>query len=359
MKITDIKLKEISIPLIRPFVIALGARYEYTGVVVKIATDEEIFGIGEASPSARITGETPKTVIDVIQNQIKPAIIGKNPLDIETIVDQVDSTILNHTSAKCAIDTALYDILGKYTHLPVKALLGGTYREEINTSITIGIKSIEESLKEGREMVESGVKIIKVKIGLNPKEDIEKIKKLREEVGHDIAIRVDGNQGYEVREAIEVLKKIAPYKIEFIEQPVKCWDIPGMKQVKEASEIPVMADEGVHSPQDAIKFIKAEACDFINIKLMKAGGIRNAIKIANIAEGAGMKCMIGGMTETKIGMTAATHVAAAIKTIKYADLDGHVGLKENITTGGVVTKGSKNHISDKEGLGLELKSGIL
>ncbi|HID92460.1 MAG TPA: dipeptide epimerase [bacterium (Candidatus Stahlbacteria)] len=359
MKIKDIKSKEVSIPLLKPFVIALGARYEYTGVVVKIETDEEIFGIGEASPSARITGETTQTVVDVIENQIKPAIIGENPLDIEKIMDKVDSTILGNTSAKCAIDTALHDILGKYVHLPLKALLGGSYREEINTSITIGIKSIEETLKEGREMVKSGVKIIKVKLGLNPKEDIEKIKRLREEVGYDITIRVDGNQGYEVREAIEVLKKIAPYKIEFIEQPVKFWDIQGMKRVREASDIPVMADESVHSPQDAINFVRAEACDLINIKLMKAGGVRNAVKIANIAEGAGIKCMIGGMTETKIGMTAATHVAAAIKNIKYADLDGHVGLKENITIGGVVTEGSKNRISDKEGLGLELKPGVL
>ncbi|OYD17316.1 hypothetical protein CH333_01215 [candidate division WOR-3 bacterium JGI_Cruoil_03_44_89] len=357
MEIIGIKAIPINIPLKQPFKLAYGTHLEYRGVILVIKTDSEIYGIGEASPSPKITGETQDTAIDVMEDKIKPLLIGKNPLNIEKITDELDSEFSGNTSAKCAVDIALWDILGKVSRLPLKDLLGGG-GDSIETSITIGIKPIDNTIKEADELVENGAKILKIKIGLNPKEDVDKIKELRNTIGYTPTIRVDANQGYTVKEAIWVGRKLEPCDIEFIEQPVKFYDYRGMKCVRDTIDIPVMADESIHSLQDTIRAIREDICDLINIKLMKSGGIKNAIKIAAAAGGAGIKCMLGCMSETKIAITAGTHLAIATENIRYADLDGHLELEKEIVDGGVITERGENRISEKEGLGLTLKSCI-
>jgi len=356
MKIIGIRPIPINIPLKKPFKIAYGTHLVYRGVILIVKTDSEIYGIGEASPSPKVTGETQKTVIDAIE-KIKPLLIGENPLNIEKIINRLNSVLSKNTSAKCAIDIALWDILGKVSKLPLRDLLGGG-GSKIAISITIGIKKMDETIREANEIIENGAKILKIKIGLNPKEDVEKIKELRNSIGYGPEIRVDANQGYSVKEAIWVGRRLEKYDIEFIEQPVKFYDFSGMKRVKDAIDIPVMADESVHSLRDTIRAIREESCDLINIKLMKSGGIKNAIKIAAAAEGAGIKCMIGCMSETKVAITAATHLALATENIKYADLDGHLGLEKEIIDGGVITENGENIISEGEGLGLNIKPSI-
>lgn len=357
MKITNLSAKTITLPLKQPFKIALGTDYEYVGVIVKIDTDRDIFGLGEASPAARITGETIGTVIDIIETRIKPFVLDKNPLEIEKIMDEINSNISFHPSAKCAVDIALYDILGKYTKLPLRELLGG-FKDEIDTSITIGIKSIKETVEEAHQLTEEGAKVIKVKIGLDPSEDVAKIKAIRDEIGYNVRIRVDANQGYTLRDAVDVLNQIDQYEVEFVEQPLPYWDITGARRLRNKVNIPIMADESLHSIHDAIRLIKEEACDMFNIKLMKSGGIREALKIASIGEGAGIPCMLGCMTETRIGIGAATHLALGMKNIKYADLDGHILLKEDVVDGGVITQNGVNQVTDTPGIGIQLTSPV-
>ncbi|MBI4722808.1 MAG: dipeptide epimerase [Candidatus Stahlbacteria bacterium] len=365
MKIANILFKPITLPLKRPFKIALGTDFEYVGVVVQIETDvgdsEEsgkgITGLGESSPSARITGETIGTVMEILNTKIKPVLIGKNPLQIEQIMDEIHSVILHHPSAKCAIDIALHDILGKYANLPLYQLLGG-YKDEIITSITIGIKSIEETIDEAQELLSAGAKVIKIKIGLEPQEDIDKIKALREAIGYNVKIRVDANQGYTATDAIKVINKIEQYEIEFVEQPLPYWDIQGLKRVKNKVGTRIMVDESLHSTHDAINLIRANACDMFNIKLMKAGGIMEAKKICSIAEGAGIPCMLGCMVETRIGVSAATHLALGMKNILYADLDGHILLGADVCEGGVITTNGTNRVTNKTGLGVQLTTNL-
>ncbi|MDD5529464.1 MAG: dipeptide epimerase [bacterium] len=353
MKITKVNVKPILLPLKVPFKIALGEDVEYEGVVVEIETDNGLTGIGEISPSHRITGETVGASISIMQTDIIPQIMDENPLFIEKLMDKVNARIIFNPSVKCAVDIALHDILGKYLGMPLKTILGG-FRESITTSITIGIKSIPETIEEGKSFVTNGAKVIKVKIGLTPEEDIEKIRLLREELGYKIAIRIDANQGYEPRTAVKVLRQLEKYEIEFVEQPVAYWDIKGLKFVKNNTDIPVMADESIHSIYDAINLIHEEACDLFNIKLMKAGGIKAGAKIAAIAESAGIPCMIGCMVETKIGIAAATHLALATKNIKYADLDGHLMLRKDVVEGGVFTENGENKVTEKSGLGVTM-----
>ncbi len=349
--IERIEVYRVSLDYIEPFRIALGTSVKSENIVVNVQTDFGVEGWGEASPSFRITNETPETVVRAL-DKICPKLIGMCPFRIEQIIETMDSTIEGNTSAKAAIDMAIFDIMGRKTRRRVSALLGG-YRDEVFTDITLGIKTPKEMAKAAVKAVRRGFKALKVKVGVNPSEDIERVKRIREAIGSEIRIRIDANQGWKPKEAIEVLKKLEKYDVELVEQPVKADDIKGLAMVRKNSSIPVMADESVHSPEDALKVIEAEAVDLINIKLMKSGGIWKAMKIAAIAEAAKVPCMVGCMGESNLGITAAVHFAAAVRNVQYADLDSDILLKDKLVArGGAKVKDSKRILPKKNGLGI-------
>lgn len=335
-----------------PFKIATETIAEIHNVVVKIVTDYGIIGWGESSPSKRVTGENAETVIKVL-DKIAPKLIGMCPLCIERDVELMDSIVKKNPAAKAAVDIALHDILGKTASKPLFRLLGG-YRKEVLTDLTLSIKSPKEMAKDAQKAVKSGFKAIKVKIGVNPAEDVERIRLIREAVGEDIQLRIDANQGWMPKQAIEALTKMEKFNIQFVEQPVPAENIKGLIKVRKNSPIPVMADESVHSPEDALRLIQAEAIDYINIKLMKSGGIHKGRKISAIAEAAGIPCMIGCMAESEIGIAAGAHLAAAIKNIQYADLDSDLFLKETLVKeGGTKVKNSMRTFPRLDGLGIK------
>ncbi|MEM1563890.1 MAG: dipeptide epimerase [Candidatus Bathyarchaeia archaeon] len=357
--IQKIEVYSVTLAYREPFRIASGASSESCNVVVKVVTDYGVYGWGESSPSEHVTGETAETVIRAL-DKIAPKLIAMCPLRIEQNVELMDSVLAGNPSAKAAIDIALHDILGKTVRKPLYMVMGG-YRTEVLTDITLGIKSPEEMAKDAVKAVKKGFKALKVKVGLNPEEDVERVRLIREAVGERIQIRIDANQGWTPKQAIEVLNKIEKFNIQFAEQPVPAEDLKGLIEVKRNSPIPIMADESVHSPEDAIQLIKAEAVDLINIKLMKSGGIHKARKIAAIAEAAGISCMIGCMGESEIGIAAGTHLAAAVKNIKYADLDSDLLLKDKLARkGGAKVKNSMRILPKQHGLGIkELNNKLL
>ncbi|MEM3444606.1 MAG: dipeptide epimerase [Thermoplasmata archaeon] len=342
MRIERIEFELLEIPRKKMFVIATGSSDRYTGVIVKVHTDAGIVGIGEASPSRGVTGETPETVCAVLR-EIEKRIKGLHIEEHEKIRERLGA-IKGNSAAKAGVEIALNDALGKEAGMPLAKILG-LYRESITTSITIGIESKDETLKDAGRLLAEGAKVLKVKIGLNWKEDIERLRAIREKFGYGFKIRVDANQGYTVKNAIKVVKEIECLDIEFIEQPVKWFDLKGLAEVTRASPIPVMADEAVHDADDLLQVARARACDMVNIKLMKCGGIREAFLIANLAERLGMECMIGCMSETRVGISAGTHAALGIKNICYADLDGHIDLEGDVVReGGVVTMNGENRV---------------
>ncbi|MEW5759222.1 MAG: dipeptide epimerase [Candidatus Thermoplasmatota archaeon] len=347
MRIIDIVSYPINIPLKKPFVIASGSTKSYSGVLIEIITNERIRGIGESAPT-KITNEDQKSVIEDIE-KAKKRLIGKEPREIEKLLYELPKI---GKSAKAGIDIALHDILGKSCKLPLKYIFGG-YRDKIETSVTIGICSLENTLKEAKRLIDIGVKIIKLKIGISPKEDLEKVKEIRNCIGYEPKLRLDANQGYSVAKAIETLKKMEGYDIEFVEQPVNLRNIRGMREVRKKVDIPIMADESMHNIDDLMKIISYDAAELLNIKLMKVGGLRTAMKISNIAEANGIKCMLGCMIETKVGITAATHLACGLKNIEYADLDGNLELIYDCVDGGVELKNGRNVLPDLPGLGLK------
>lgn len=357
MKITELEIHQITVPLRKSFVISSSASYEYEGVLVKIHTDNtDIYGLGEAAPSHRITNETQATVINNLA-RLKPVLIDKNPLEIELIMNEIDSRF-SGSSAKAAVDIALHDIMGKYLALPLNRLFGND-KTEIRTSVTVSIRDIEQTVKEAYKLVEQKVKNIKLKIGTKIEDDIAKVKAVREAIGYEPRLRLDANEGYSVKQAIEVLRGLERYEIEFIEQPIQRDDISGLREIRNITSIPVMADESMSSAKDALEIIRNDAADMFNIKLMKCGGIRNALKILNIAESSGIPCMLGCMLETKVGITAGTHLALGKKIVRYADLDGHLDLNIDCVNGGVQTENGINRLTAGAGLGVELDKKII
>jgi len=359
LAIQRIEIYSVTLGYKEPFRIAPEASTESRNIIVRIVTDYGVVGWGESSPSQRVTGETAKTVVKTL-DKIAPKLIGKCPLRIEQNVEAMDSIVDGNPAAKAAIDIALHDILGKTGRKPLFMLMGG-YRTEVFTDITLGIKSPKEMAKDAAKAAKKEFKALKVKLGVNPTEDIERVKLIREAVGNDIEIRIDANQGWTPKQAIRVLNKIEKCNIQFAEQPVPAEETKGLIEVKRNSPIPIMADESAHSPEDALRLIQEEAVDLINIKLMKSGGMLKGRKIADIAEAAGMPCMIGCMGESEIGIAAGAHLAAAVKNIQYADLDSDILLKDKLVKkGGMKVKNSTRTFPKQNGLGIkELNERLL
>jgi L-alanine-DL-glutamate epimerase-like enolase superfamily enzyme len=357
LKIKDIEIYYNDIRLVEPFTVAFGTVTDANGVLIRILTDAGIIGVGESSPVQFVTGETQETNIDVARS-LKKAFIGRDPLAIESSNALVGAYVHSSPSIVAAFDMALYDILGKVAGLPVFRLLGGD-KATFETDKTLGIDTAEKMALGAKDTVAKGFRTIKVKIGQDPDADVARLQAIRDAIGYGPTIRIDANQGYTVPQAIHALRQMDKFKIEYCEQPVVYYDFAGLRQVRNESPIAIMADEALFGPTDAIKLIKAEACDYFNIKLMKAGGISNALKISIIAEAANIRCMLGCMMETRIGLTAAAHVHGARKNILYADLDGNLSHTIDPVVGGMTVKNGIVTIPEKPGLGADMDPAFL
>ena len=311
------------------------------------------YGLGEAAPFPLVTSETTDGAIAAIEF-MKPALLGADPTDIAEIHAIMDKTLLNNTAAKAAIDIACYDIMGKKEGKPVHKLIGAK-TDAVQTDITIGIDSVENMVSEAAKKVEEGFRILKIKCGKDPQKDIEVIKQIRKAVGDEIDLRIDANQGYDVKTALYVLGEISKYNITEAEQPLPFWDIHAMAEINKVSAVPVMADESVHTPIQAEIACQHDACKIVNIKLMKCGGIYPALQIADIAKKYGKTCIVGCFSESKLAISAAAAVVLAKDNIESADLDSFFSFAnpENGVCGGFEVDKDILTMSSKSGFGFD------
>lgn len=353
MKIVDIKIGKISIPLKKPFKTALRVAYSAEDIVIKVITDTGETGFGNAPPTAVITGDTQHSVVGAIKDYIKPKLVGMDIANLEGIMAALDGAIMKNPSARAAVDMAVYDLFGQLYKIPVYKLLGG-YREQVITDLTISVNSPAEMAQDALAAVADGYSELKIKVGTDAKLDIERVKAVRAAVGNNIKIRLDANQGWQPKEAVRTIRKFEDLglDIELVEQPVKAHDIDGLKFVTDNTEIDILADEAVFGPYEAFQILARRAADLVNIKLMKAGGLHNAIKICHFAETMGVECMMGCMLESKIGITAAASFAAAKKNVTRSDLDAAVLLAEDPIVGGVSFSGNTILLPEAPGLGI-------
>lgn len=356
MKITDVMIEKLHINLTEPFKIAF-AELDYTEcAIIKITTDEGCTGYGEAAPFAPVTGETMEGTISVL-NMFREGLIGMDPLDIEKIHAMMDHLVLHNGSAKCAVDIAVHDIKGKIMGQPLYKVLGG-YQNVVQNDITIGISTPEKTAETAKKRVfEDGFRILKIKAGINPADDIRTMQLIRETVGPDIRIRVDANQGYNVNSAAYALNGMKAAGVEAVEQCLPYWDFEGSAFLRSKVDgIQIMLDESIHTPLDAARAGRTGAADILNIKLMKCGGLYRGGQISTIAENFGMTCMVGCMMETKIAITAGISLVASRRNITEADCDSFMYYKDSETgmPGGFIRDKDMFTLLDKPGLGLDI-----
>ncbi len=359
MKITDVRLGILSVPLRVPFKTALRSVSSVEDVIVEIHTDTGHVGYGEAPPTGAITGDTTGAIIGALKDHLIKTIVGRDVDEFEDLIQAVNKCIVKNTSAKAAVDMALYDLYGQLYKLPVYKLFGGA-RKKIVTDITISVNDPQVMAEDTKNAVERGYDTLKVKVGVNPDLDLARLTAVRATAGPDKRIRIDANQAWSPKQAVRLLNQM-PEKglgIELVEQPVPAHDFEGLKFVTERSYVPVLADESVFSPEDAVKIMQMGAADLINIKLMKCGGLYNALKIATAAELYGVECMIGCMLEAKISVNAAVHLACARKIITKIDLDGPVLCSEDPIQGGSVFNEKEISVSEDPGLGIHGIEGL-
>lgn len=356
MVITDIQIEKFSIPFTEPFQVAFGIISDSDSWTVKITTDEGIYGLGSAAPMPFVTGETMDTCYLVLK-MLRQALVGFDPMDIGGAHRLMDGIIYGNSSAKCAIDIALFDIAGKKKNLPLYRLLGGC-DPVVHNDITIGIDTPEKMRMEAEKFVkEKGFQILKVKIGLHPEQDIEALRQIRSAIGKQVRVRVDANQGYDIETALKVMKELSELGVDAIEQPLPWWDFDGAAELRRKNNtgVELMLDESIHTPYDAQRAADLHCAEYFNIKLMKCGGLYHGAKIADIAERSGVKCMVGCMQENKISLTAGISLVAAKRSIVEADCDAFMffpGDDDGID-GGFTRVGGVFTLLEKPGLGIE------
>ena len=360
MKITDVRIGKISVPLRVPFKTALRTVNSVEDVIVEIHTDTGAVGYGEAPPTGAVTGDTTGAIIGALKDHIIKTIAGRDVDEFEDLLQAVQKCVVKNTSAKAAVDMALWDLYGQLYKIPVYKMMGGA-RKSIVTDITISVNDPEEMARDAVNAIERGYDCLKVKVRANPALDVARLEAVRKAVGPDTCIRIDANQAWSPKEAVRILNNMQEkgLDIEFVEQPVKAHDFEGMKYVTERSYVPVLADESVFSPEDAMKIMQMGAADLVNIKLMKCGGLYNALKIASAAEVYGVECMIGCMLEAKVSVNAAVHLACAKNIITKIDLDGPVLCSEDPVIGGAIFNEKEITVSDEPGLGIKGIEGLV
>ncbi|WP_282297585.1 MULTISPECIES: dipeptide epimerase [unclassified Stenotrophomonas] len=360
MKITDIELGMLRVPLKTPFKTALRTVDTVEDVVVLIRTDSGHTGYGEAPATAVITGDTHGSIIEAIDRFIKPRLIGQDVANLNRNCALVQSSLERNTSAKAAVEIALYDLWAQLHDAPLYQMLGGG-DPVITTDITISVDYIDKMVADSLSAIDRGFESLKIKVGKDIGLDVERVKAIHAAVQGRALLRLDANQGWTAKQAVQAMRTLeeAGVVLELLEQPVKAADISGLKYVTDRVNTPVMADESVFNPGQVFDLIQQRAADIINIKLMKTGGLSNAIRIADIAAIYGVPCMIGCMIESSISVAAAVHLAVAKSdVITKVDLDGPSLGRFNPVTGGVHFNESEITISDAPGLGITDVQGL-
>ena len=359
MKIIGIRWGTVSIPLRTPFRTALREVRSVEDILVEIVTDTGETGFGEAPPTGVITGDTAESVCGALRHHLGPALLGQDLEAFEPLTARVQRALIHNTSAKAAVDMALWDLYGKLRGLPVYQLLGSA-RSTLETDLTISVNDPETMAKDAADAVSRGFDCLKIKVGIHPALDVERLAAVRAAVPSSVTLRVDANQAWEPRQAVRILNRMQDkgLNLELVEQPVPAKDLEGLKYVRDHSEVPVLADESVFSPEDALKILESRAADLINIKLMKCGGITPALRITSLAELFGVPCMIGCMLEGRVSVSAAVHLACARSVINRADLDGPMLCASDPVHGGPVFSGKSITVSDTPGLGITGVDGV-
>lgn len=353
MRITRIEAWTVDMGLSSPYRIAYETVERATNVFVLLHTDGRHAGWGCAAPDLQVTGETAATALASLQGVVPGLVVGSDPLRAAHILHRLRRPLAGQPSVLASVDMALHDLLGKAAGLPIFKLLGG-YRTRMRTSVTIGITGVDETMRQATEFARAGFRALKIKGGLDVEEDIDRVLRVREAVGRGVGLRFDANQGYSVEQAIRLVEATRPAGLELLEQPTPRGRPDMLGRVTDGVPIPVMADESLMSLRDAFRLVRRDLVDMVNVKLMKVGGIAEALHVNSVARSAGVEVMVGCMDESALAIAAGLHYALARPNVVYADLDGHLDLVDDPAAGSVVMRSGSLQPTGDPGLGVRM-----
>ncbi|MDQ3001509.1 MAG: dipeptide epimerase [Fibrobacterota bacterium] len=364
--ISQIEIFKLALPM-EPFLIATQVSTVAQNTFIRIHTAKGLVGMGECSAFPMLVGETQATCFEVARD-FAHALKGKDPLDIQARMDELHARIAFNMTIKSAFDMALHDLAAKTAGLPLYRFLGGE-KKDIETDFTIGIGAPAKMADTAKAVVAKGAGTLKIKLGKGGNgetgghrgdEDMERVRLIRETVGPAIALRLDANQGWDFETAAKVLQSLARYDIQFCEQPIHHDYDYLLPDLRKLSPVKIMADESVFNHHDAIRLIRSGAIDSINVKLAKSGGILEALRIAETAREQGIPCMLGGMLESRLALTAKVHLAMSHGNFKFYDLDTCLlGQLEDPVIGGARYCGYHLEVGEEPGIAADIDPAFL
>jgi L-alanine-DL-glutamate epimerase-like enolase superfamily enzyme len=357
MRITEIEAWAVEMKLAEPYSIAYETVETATNVFVRIETNTNLAGLGCAAPDKEVTGETPDGVTRALGEVARSSLKGSDPLRPAMLMERLKRSLAAQPSARAAVDMALYDLQGKAAGLPVWKLLGG-YRSRIKTSVTIGILPERATVEAATDLVTRGFRCLKLKGGRDPESDAVRVLKVREAVGDRIELRFDANQGFTVQQSLDFLEQTRSARLELLEQPTPRSETSLLGRVTRSAEIPVMADESLMTLRDAFRLARRDLVDMVNVKLMKVGGIGEALQVNAVARAADLEVMVGCMDESALAIAAGLHFALARPNVVYADLDGHLDLIGDPAAGSVGLREGVLVPNDAPGLGTVMPGSL-
>jgi muconate cycloisomerase len=317
MKITKIEAVPVSVPLKTDMTskTSHGVHAISHYVVVRVHTDDGFVGLGEATVAPRWSGETSPGCVAIIRGLIAPAIVGRDPRQITDLRRRLEAVVRLNPFTKAAVEMALWDLAGKAAGVPVYQLLGGKVREEIPIRMVIGSFDVPQALAMTRRFLEWGARCLKVKVGLDPQQDVERVRAIRDLAGPDIPISVDANCGWTVAQARQTLLRLREFNILFAEQPIATGDRAELAALRRLTEIPIMADESAFTSGDVWQLTVERAVDIVSVYPGKNGGIQATVEAVHVAKAAGIPCAMGSNLELGIGTAAMLHLGAALPSI--------------------------------------------
>ncbi len=328
-KLSVVKITRIeAIPILVPLTAGLttktahGEHIDSPYVIVRVHTDEGVIGVGEATLAPRWSGETSPGCVAVIRDLLDPALRGANALDVNACRARIEGALRLNPFTKAAVEMAIWDIAGKVAGQPVSRLLGGRLREELPMKMVVGAFPVDRAVALAQRFLDAGAHHLKVKVGLDPIEDVARVAAVRELAGADIGLSIDGNCGWSVPVACRTLPLLEDFDVRLAEQPIRGHDVNHWARLRAATSIPLMADESVFSLADAWQLVSNRAVDVLAIYPGKHGGLLGAMEIAHLARAAGIVCSMGSNLELGIGTAAMLHLGAAAEAI---DNDNYPG----------------------------------
>ncbi|MEP6793135.1 MAG: dipeptide epimerase [Saprospiraceae bacterium] len=320
-------------------------------VFLTLETDEGLIGSGMAAPDMMITGEDAASVLETYNSHIEAVMKGEDPFYYSRLYEELREAIPGQSSALAMVEIALYDLMAQRAGVPLYKFLGG-YKEKILTSVTIGIMDERPALKRAKELLKMGIKSIKIKGGKDVERDIRLIGLMRDLIGDNIALTFDANQGFSLIESAHFIRNTKSANLELIEQPTSPELTSQWHLLRQEGNVPIMADESLKKLSDSFSLTSRQAVDFLNVKLMKVGGITPALQINSSARSADVRCMMGCMDESSLGIAAGLHVALARPNFSHADLDSWLDMEDDPFAGLVILNDGYLYPRQTPGLGV-------